>query len=346
MMFRTAMVRGALAAMLACWTVVAQAAVTIDTVFVGDPGNVGEGSGGGYGGSGPDRICGAVGYSYNIGQYEVAAGQYTAFLNAVGGVDTYSLYDSRMSSTVEGCQVQRTVSLGRYVYTVASDYEKRPVNFVSWGDSARFANWLHNGQPTGSQSSLTTEDGAYELNGAKTAAELLAVSRKVDWKWALTSEDEWYKAAYHDKAAGLAATYFDYPTGSNSVPGRDMADTSGNNANYFSSSNLLGSLYYRTEFGEFQLSDSSYGTFDQGGNISEWNEAIPTGSTRGFRGGSYALPKDSLKASVRGSMEPTSASNAVGFRVVHVPEPGSAAMLAVISWTAFVYWRRKRPKRS
>ncbi len=38
-----------------------------------------------------------------------------------------------------------------------------PVNFVSFWDGLRFANWLHNGQPTGAQGNSTTEDGAYTL---------------------------------------------------------------------------------------------------------------------------------------------------------------------------------------
>ncbi len=64
-----------------------------------------------------------------------------------------------------------------------------------------------------------------------------------------------------------------------------MADVSGNNANYYSNGYLIGSPYYRTEVGEFQNSDSAYGTFDQGGNVDEWNESITNGSFRGTRGG-------------------------------------------------------------
>ena len=53
-------------------------AVTIDTVPVGNVGNAGELSGRVVpGGIGPDRICGAVNYAYNIGKFEVTAGQYT-----------------------------------------------------------------------------------------------------------------------------------------------------------------------------------------------------------------------------------------------------------------------------
>ncbi|MDM8004619.1 MAG: hypothetical protein QUV05_00485, partial [Phycisphaerae bacterium] len=54
--------------------------VIIETVPVGNPGNVGELSGAGAGGYGEDRICGAVSYGYRIGKYEVTAGQYCAFL--------------------------------------------------------------------------------------------------------------------------------------------------------------------------------------------------------------------------------------------------------------------------
>ena len=72
-------------------------AVTIDTVSVGDPGNVGEGSGESYGGYGPNRICGAVDYAYRIGKYEVTAGQYTEFLNAAARTDPYGLYTPAMA---------------------------------------------------------------------------------------------------------------------------------------------------------------------------------------------------------------------------------------------------------
>ena len=74
----------------------AQADVVIETVTVGNPGNAGELSGTGAGGAGPDRVCGAVGYLYHIGRFEITAGQYAEFLNAVAATDTYDLWDLDM----------------------------------------------------------------------------------------------------------------------------------------------------------------------------------------------------------------------------------------------------------
>ena len=84
-------------------------AVDIENVFVGNAGNPGEWSGESHGGFGPDRMCGAVHYEYNIGKYEVTAGQYTELLNAVAADDTYGLYNTNMADTVEasGCNIQR-----------------------------------------------------------------------------------------------------------------------------------------------------------------------------------------------------------------------------------------------
>jgi len=147
--------RAVCAAVVCVSLVSAASAVNIETVPVGNPGNAGELSGEGAGGSGPDRICGAVAYAYNIGKYEVTAGQYTAFLNAVAATDTYGLYNSSMWSSSDGCKIERTGSSGSYSYSVAGDWANRPVNYVSFWDAARFVNWLHNGQGNGD-----TESGA------------------------------------------------------------------------------------------------------------------------------------------------------------------------------------------
>lgn len=311
----------------------AQAQVTIETVTVGNPGNAGELSGAGAGGYGPDRICGAVDYVYRIGKFEVTAGQYTAFLNAVAASDTYGLYSTYMdydaNPAYRGCNIKRSGSSGIYTYSVAADWANRPVNFVSWGDAARFANWLTNGQPTGAQDLTTTEDGSYYLNGATTEAALMAVTRKANARYVIPSEDEWYKAAYH-KNDGITGNYWDYPTGSDSMP------SNVNDANYYggwggpgNGTYSIGSPYYRTEVGAFANSPSPYGTFDQGGNVFEWNEAVRDefgDGRRGLGGGSFSYEHGfmDLLASDHNNMSPVLLDDKPeGFRVAVVGDTDS-----------------------
>ena len=307
----------------------AASAVNIETVQVGNPGNAGEWSGESYGGIGPDRICGAVDYEYNIGKYEVTAGQYTEFLNAVAGVDTYGLYNKFMWLTGGGCKIERYDGSGTpgdpYQYRVAPDWADRPANYFSWYDTLRFANWLHNGQPTGAQDSSTTEDGSYDMSLGS------SVVRKPEATWAVPTEDEWYKAAYH-KNDGVTGNYFDYPTSNDSAPSNDLVDPDdpGNNATFYDSDHTftIGAPHYRTEVGAHENSESPYGTFDQGGNVREWNEAILSGSDRGLRGESfsYALGSD-MHASYRSHVYPSYEYNDIGFRVAQVPEPATMSLL-------------------
>jgi formylglycine-generating enzyme len=299
-------------------------AVNIETVPVGNPGNAADTQH-------ETPGYGSVGYTYNIAKYEVTAGQYCEFLNAVAITDTYGLYNINMWSSTYGCKIKQNGSSGSFSYTVASDWANRPVNYVSWGDAARFSNWLHNGWPTGEQDLSTTEDGAYLLNGAMTDEALLAVNRKSNWKWAITTEDEWYKAAYH-KNDGVTGDYWDYPTGTNSTPSNVLGNPTdpGNNATYGSyNCYTIGGPYYRTEVGAHENSESPYGTFDQGGNVMEWNESVLYSVHRGLRGGSWYKEVFSMSATETAHTFPTYESSVAGFRVVELPEPGTILLLAL-----------------
>ena len=283
--------------------------VTNEMVTVGNPGNAAD-----------NTTYGAVAYEYRIGTYEVTAGQYAEFLNAVAATDAYDLYSTNMDTSNDqyGCNIVRSGSPGSYSYTVAPDYADRPVNFVSWGDAARFANWLHNGQPAGAQDLSTTEDGSYFLNGATSDVDVSAVTREADATWRIPGEDEWYKAAYH-KNDGATGNYWDYPTGSDSAPGNDLTEATspGNNANI-----ALGPIpidsgtYYTTEKGEFELSESPYGTFDQTGNVYEWNEA-QSRRGQGFGGGAANAGADRRFPSA-----PSLQQSEIGFRLA-APGPPS-----------------------
>ncbi|HET6455565.1 MAG TPA: SUMF1/EgtB/PvdO family nonheme iron enzyme, partial [Armatimonadota bacterium] len=312
---------------------------------VGNPGNTADTSAH----SGNPAGQGSVGYAYNIGKYEVTAGQYNEFLNAVAATDTYGLYNTNMWDSPYGCKIQRMGSSGSYTYSVASDWANRPVNSVSYWDSCRFANWLHNGQPAGLQDLTTTEDGTYLINGYN-GYDGRTIQRKAGWQWAVTSEDEWYKAAYY-KGGSTSAGYWDYPTSSDSMPSNDLGNPTdpGNNATYYSNGYTIGSPYYRTEVGAHENSDSPYGTFDQGGNVWEWNEAIvyqdATYAYRGLRGGSFGIIGTGLQASCRNSSYyyPDNESDYVGFRVSKVvPEPSSLIILGsgILALAGMI--RRKR----
>ena len=307
-------------------------AVDMEWVAVGEAGNAGD-----------VRFAdpqvpsfGGVGYTYDIGRYEVTAGQYVEFLNAVAATDTYGLYNPQMNSSEFGCQITQHGSSGSYTYDFAgrpsgteADWSNRPVNYVSWGDAARFANWLHNGQPTGLQDAGSTETGSYDLYGATSDSDLLSVTRSTDATVVLPSEDEWYKAAYYD---GAADVYFYFPTSSNGLPSNDLINPDpGNNATVWEAGYTIGSPYYRTEVGAHENSASPYGTFDQGGNVWEWNEAILNDLYRGMRGDSFVNSGFGSRTGAwdRNALLPSAEFYGTGFRVAAVPEPASLGLLAL-----------------
>jgi formylglycine-generating enzyme len=307
-------------------------AVNIETVPVGNARNTGEWSGESYGGFGPDRICGAVDYAYNIGKYEVSAGQYTEFLNKVAGVDTYSLYNTNMWSNAYGCKIERYTGSGTsadpYQYRVASDYANRPANWVNFWNACRFANWLHNKQPSGTQNPSTTEDGAYTLT-ADGMVNNTITRNTATAKWAVTSEDEWYKAAYH-KNDGVTGNYWDYATKTDSI--------STAMANY---NNSVG---HTTNVGSY-ASVSPYGTFDQSGNLWEWTEEQIGDIHRGLRGGSfYENNAVDLRSANRGYAGPSGDGYlSIGFRVSEVPEPSAFVLLGIGVLGLLSYaWRRRK----
>jgi formylglycine-generating enzyme required for sulfatase activity len=298
---------------------------------------------------------GAVADPFRIGKTEVTNAEYVAFLNAVAASDPYGLYNTFMASETYGGVVRSGIS-GSYTYDVKASalsgtylYDKKPVVYVSSGDAMRFANWLHNGQPTGPEDATTTEDGAYTLNGAVTDTALAGVTRNPSARWWLPSADEWYKAAYH-KNIGTTGNYWNYPTGADSVPNNNppSSDT-GNSANYndpYGSGYTTGDIDYPlTDAGAYPLSDSPYGTFDQGGNVWEWNETLYQDEFfrevyRGIRGGAWNYFPVGLHASSRDFNWPGSEANFIGFRVAGIPGPsGDYNGNGIVDAADYILWR-------
>lgn len=284
------------------------ASITIATVPVDNPGNLADSTG-----------YGSVGYNYSIGEYDVTSSQYTAFLNAVAATDTYGVYNSAMAGTTQGNPgIIQSGSSGSFTYSVTAGRGNYPVTDVTFWDATRFANWLSNNQPNGAEGPGTTETGTYTLTSAGIAAD--NITRNSTGNWAVASENEWYKAAYYSPAIN---GYWLYPTQSNTI--------STAQANY----NLTDS----TQVGSYP-DPSYYGTYDQGGDVGEWEDTIistpPPSSDlqRVLRGGAFDSGSGPLESTVRGydlstGLPGDTGSPDVGFRVSEVPEPVSFAVLTL-----------------
>jgi formylglycine-generating enzyme len=200
--------------------------------------------------------------------------------------------------------IQQAGTSGNYSYSVIGS-ANRPITYVSWFDSARFANWMANGQPTGAQTSTTTENGAYNVNGAiqgnAMAKNVTNPNTNAAPTFFIPNLNEWYKAAYYSPTLnGGSGGYYLYATQSNTAPGnvvgsaanqanRRLATDAGALFSVTQSSVYSDSQNYLTDVGAFTNSGSFYGTFDQSGNVSEWTDLVdgaPGG--RWLRGGFFS----------------------------------------------------------
>jgi formylglycine-generating enzyme required for sulfatase activity len=286
---------------------------SLEFVTVGNPGNAADTTVMSDGTTG----YGSVPYTYQMGKYDVTVGQYTAFLNAVAKTDTYGLYNSYMApgslsnDQMPTIGIAQSGSSGSYSYSVTGGYSQAancPIVNVSWGDAARFCNWLQNGQPTsGVENASTTENGAYTLNGATSYSAMMAITRNAGATYVIPTENEWYKAAYYDPTLnGGAGGYWGYPTKSNPAPDNSLAlaATEFNDANYQINGNYTDPTNYLTPVGTFAASPGAYGTYDMGGDINQWNETNVSGY-RGIRGGSFYDYSLFLASSLRDGDVPT-----------------------------------------
>jgi len=302
------------------------AVVSIDYVTVGNANNTGQVQSQG--------TFGAVAYAYQIGRNEVTISQYAEFLNNAAQTDTNGLWNSNMGSNANIAGITRDGSDGSYTYSVTGS-GLRPITYVSWYDAARFTNWMHNGQGSGS-----TETGAYTLTGNTGL-----ITKNMGATVWLPSESEWYKAAYYDpnKDGPGVGGYWAQATQSDTVAGNTIGVA--NSANYFdgdyvgSGTSSFPAGNGLTDVGAYGAnSDSAYGTNDQAGNVWEWNDAV-IGSSRGLRGGSWNGNSGILPASFRFGFTPSGESPSVGFRVASVPEPSA---LLLVSIAAGVLLTRRR----
>jgi sulfatase modifying factor 1 len=324
-------------------------AVTIDMVTVGDPGNANDPAsrGGRYG---------AVNCEYQIGKYEVTIGQYADFLNAAAKADPYNLYSAYMASELFLAGISRSGTSGGYTYSVigpfgtnpfgASSPGNRPISAVNWFDAARFANWMHNGQGSGS-----TETGAYTLNGATSGT---PPAKNPDAKFYIPTTSEWYKAAYYSPLLNSeSGGYYTYATQSNTPPGNTIG-IAANQANKQSggvfsvtqSAVFAESQNYLTDVGAFTNSASFYGTFDQSGNVAEWTDGLfAAPDILELRGGWWGSGELGTSSSTFMAWQAGLGTGDTGFRLaspVPVPEPSTWVMGVGSLACGGLFLRRRR----
>jgi sulfatase modifying factor 1 len=259
----------------------------IDFVTIGNPGNDPDMTGN----PAPPYPTGSVDYTYRIGQFEISEDM-----------------------------IDKANTLGDLGLTHDNRGANKPATSISWFDVAKFVNWLNGSTPAykfdGSGNFQVWEpgDAGFDANN---------LYRNSQAKYFLPSVDEWYKAAYYDPTG----VYYNYPTGSDSIPdGIDSAGDTTFDAVFFDSCcnpqpNDI------TDVGVL----SPYGTAGQGGNVYEWEETDfdlvndSTSSARGIRGGFWVSQSFDLLSSARNDDgSPSLVSNIVGFRVASIiPEPSA-----------------------
>ena len=315
-------------------------------VSVGDAGNADD----------PETGFGGVAKPFRISKYTITLAQYAAFLNAVARRDPHGLYDRAMATDLNVAGIKRTGKRGGYRYvTIAprgavqsagATTNNRPVTYVSWFDAARFANWMSNGQPSGSQRSATTENGAYNLT-SRSARKGLAVARNRTNpntgrapRYLIPTEDQWYKVSYYSQALNEeAGGYYDFGTLSDTQPG-NILSANPEQANYTPSTKPTAGTFsltqklsldpkqnYLADVGAFSGTPGPYGTFDMNGSVWELNDGDATaGNIRELRGGGWTSFYAYLQSSYLVGNPITAQSTNVGFRLASSLDPSASEL--------------------
>jgi formylglycine-generating enzyme required for sulfatase activity len=267
----------------------------MEFVTIGDPGNTADFTG-------APSPAGSVGYTYGIGKFEVSEDMITKF-NASQSLQITK--DTRGTA--------------------------KPATSVSWNEAARFVNWLNTS--TGNQAAYKfTTSGVNDNIDVWTSADTADYDpsnpyRSIRAKYVLPSYEEWYKAAYYDTNT---RSYYNYATGSDTVPTAVASGTTAGTAVY-------GQSYDQGPADVDQAGGlSPFRVMGLGGNVFEWEETsffLNNGSgssSRGIRGGYWHFGSTDMLSSTRniGSLPGVDTNANVGFRVASlsssaaaVPEP-------------------------
>ncbi len=269
---------------------------SIDFVEIGNPNNSNDSNG-----------YGSVGYGYKIGKYEISQGQ----------------IDAASANGLVGMEIP------------ASPYSaSQPAAYLNWFQSAAFVNWLNTSSGFQAAYNLAWDGSRYSMNlwDSQSAWSNGGVNlfRNKDAHYFITSENEWYKAAYYNPST---STYSLYPTKGDIAPSQTLSGNSSGTAVYSPNPSLLQILDPSAI--EMAGGESYYGTVGQGGNLVERLETAAdrnndnANENRVARGGSFFQETNLLESTTSEDHTPESQYWSLGFRISSVPEPSAVSLLAI-----------------
>jgi sulfatase modifying factor 1 len=229
------------------------------------------------------------------------------------GAVGYTYQISKYEVTIAQMQASNAGN-GNENYWNATVGTNAPAVSTSLYEARKYCNWLTAALYGSSAYNLYSADGTGA--GSYTRAQAIAADRLV---YALPTEDEWYKAAYF-KADGSGYSLFAF--GLDTVPGVETDSNYGGTGGTYPGTWAVGT-------GNVEQN----GTYDMMGNVWEWMEA----SDGVLRGGSYNTNEYYLASSDRRNYTPDKGTTSIGFRVVAIPEPATALLLAIgggVAWLA------------
>ncbi|MBN2162384.1 MAG: SUMF1/EgtB/PvdO family nonheme iron enzyme, partial [Pontiellaceae bacterium] len=281
---------------------------SMDFVPIGFAGNAADSTG-----------YGAVDYAYRMGVYEVTVDQ---FSHAMAADDRISHVDN---------------STNHFDYSYWNNGDRSvgsgaPVDYISWYEAARFANWLTSGDAYA---------GAYQFdtNGVLVAVDRYSALYTYGTLYVIPTEDEWYKAAYYKPVGD--GSYSDFANGAPDANPPPRSMTNGWNYAIWSwpSGLVVETLRddpdYMWETGSGGQEQN--GTYDMNGNSWDWCESAYDGDLdvmdeyRVIRGGGYFEPAYYMAASHRhGVQEPEKLHSEIGMRIVALDCPGYELNISVV----------------
>jgi formylglycine-generating enzyme required for sulfatase activity len=259
--------------------------IDIDFVSIGNAGNAAD--------TGGTPDCGAVGYNYRIGKYEVTNAQWNAFTTAAGVPTGNPSYAYDQSAYWTGAQ--------------------QPTNMVSWYEAAQFCNYLTSGNKY---------SGAYQFDQSGNFLGIDRVSSILTYgtTYVIPTENEWYKAAYYKPNGSGYSLY---------ANGTDIPPVPGVDTNY---DNVIGQPWDVGTGNGIIEQNGTFDMMGNVWEWNETLFYDSYGSYRSLRGGSCCLqPPPSTIASFRsGDYDwPYAEPDSQGFRVASVPEPATLVLLTL-----------------